>query len=74
MCSMRARMNAGAVQSQKYVSVLIGLGTSVEVVSEEQKASLLDLHPCCLLMVNAGYARLRCMRVPIVKGKHSSRF
>ena len=63
----------GAVQSQKYISVLIGSGTSVEVVSEEQKASLLDSSPCCWLMVNVRYARLRCMRVLVVKGKHSSR-
>jgi len=37
----------GSVQSQKYTSVIMGLGTSVEVVSEEQKASLLDSLPCC---------------------------
>jgi len=50
------------------VSVLIGLGISVEVVSEEEKASLLDSPPCYWLMVNSRYARLKCMRVPIVNG------
>ena len=40
-----------------------------EVVSEEQKASLLDSRPCCWLMVNSRCARLECMRVPLVKGK-----
>jgi len=43
-------VQCGSVQSQKYVSVLIGLGTSVEVVSEEQKASLLDSRHCGLLI------------------------
>jgi len=42
-------VRCGSVQSP----VLIGLDTSVEVVSEEQKASLLDLRPCCRLMVNS---------------------
>jgi len=40
-------VRCGSVQSQKYESVLIGLVTSVEVVSEEQKASLFDSRPCC---------------------------
>ena len=44
-------VRCGSVQSQRYESVKIGLGTSVEVVSEEQKASLLDSRPCCWLMV-----------------------
>jgi len=48
---------------------VIGFGTSVEVVSEEQKASLLDARPCCWLIVNSRCARLECMRVPLVKGK-----
>ena len=62
-------VQCGSVQSQKYESVIIGLGTSVEVVSEEQKVSLLDSRPCCWLIVNSRYARLECMRVPLVKGK-----
>ena len=61
-------VRCGSVQSQKYVSVRIGLGTSVEVVSEEQKASLLDSR-CCWLMVNSRCTRMECMRVPLVKGK-----
>jgi len=35
-------VRCGSVQSQKYESVEIGLDIRVEVVSEEQKASLLD--------------------------------
>ena len=54
---------------RKYGYVVIGFGTSVEVVSEEQKASLLDARPCCWLIVNSRCARLECMRVPLVKGK-----
>jgi len=48
---------------------IIGLGTSVDVVSEEQKATLLDSRLCCWLMVNSKCARLECMRVPLVKVK-----
>jgi len=62
-------VRCGSVQSQKIWSVVIGLGTSVEVVSEEQKASLLDLRPCCWLMVNSRCTRLECMRVPLVECK-----
>ena len=40
----------------------------MEVVSEEQKASLLNLRPYCWLMVNSRCARLGCMRVPLVEG------
>ena len=40
----------------------------MEVVSEEQKASLFNLRPYCWLMVNSRYARLGCMRVPLVEG------
>jgi len=40
----------------------------VEVVSEEQKASLLNLRPYCWLMVNNRCARLGCIRVPLVEG------
>jgi len=61
--------NAGPCRVRKYESVVIGLGTSVEVVSEEQKADLLDLRPCCWFMVNSRCARLGCMRVPLVEGK-----
>jgi len=46
-------VRCGSVQSQKYVSIVIGLGTSVEIASKEQKASLLDSRPCCWLMVNS---------------------
>ena len=38
---------AGPFKIRRYESFIIGLGTSVEVVSEEQKASLLDSRPCC---------------------------
>ena len=61
--------DAGPFRVRKCESVIIGLGISVEVVCEGQKASLLDSRPCCWLMVNSRYARLECMRVPIVKGK-----
>jgi len=60
---------AGPFRVRKYESVIIGLGTSVEVVSEEQTASLMDSRPCCWLMVNRRCTRLECMRVPLVKGK-----
>ena len=60
--------DAGPFRVRKYESVVIGLGTSVEVVSEEQKASLLDSR-CCWLMVNSRCTRMECMRVPLVKGK-----
>ena len=39
-------LDAGPFRVRKYESVVIGLGTSVEVVSEEQKVSLLDSRPC----------------------------
>jgi len=39
--------DAGPSRVRKYESVVIGLGTRVEVISEEQKASLLDLRLCC---------------------------
>jgi len=38
--------DAGPIRVRKYDSAIIGLGISVEVVSEEQKASLLDSRPC----------------------------
>ena len=37
---------------------------------KEQIASLLDSRLCCWLLVNSKCARLECMRVPVVKGKH----
>ena len=39
--------DAGPFRVRKYESVVIELGTRVEVVSEEQKASLLDSRPRC---------------------------
>jgi len=60
--------DAGPFRVRKHESVVIGLGTSVEVVNREQKASLLDSRTCWL-MVNSRCARLECMRVPLVKGK-----
>jgi len=59
--------SAGPFRVRKYESVVIGLGTSVEVVSEEQNASLLDSRLCCWLMVNSMCVRLKCMRVPLLK-------
>ena len=38
--------DAGPVRVRKYESVVIGLGTRVEVVSEEQQESLLDSRLC----------------------------
>ena len=61
--------DVGPFRVRKYESVVIGFDVRVEVVSEEQKASLLDSRPCCWLMVNSRCARLECMRVPLVKGK-----
>jgi len=61
--------DADLFRVRQYESVVIGLGTSVKVVSEEQKASLLGSRPCCWLMVNSRCARLECMRVPLVEGK-----
>ena len=65
--------DAGPLRVREYESVVIGLGTRLEVVSEEQKASLLDSRPCCWLMVNSRCARLGCMRVPLVEVHHSNR-
>ena len=74
MCKLLVTMpayvfDAGPFRVRKYESVIIGSGTSKEVVSKEQKASLLDSRPCCWLMVNSRCARLECMRVPHVKGR-----
>ena len=60
--------DAGPFRVRKYESVVIGLGTRVEVVSEEYKEGLLESRPCCWLMVNSRCARLGCMRVPLVEG------
>ena len=60
--------DAGPFRVRKYESVVIGFDIRVEVVSEEQKASLLDSR-CCWLMVNSRCTRMECMRVPLVKGK-----
>ena len=63
--------DAGPFRVRKYESVVIGLVTRVEVVSGEQRASLLDSRPCCWLMVNSRCARLGCMTVPLIEGtKH----
>jgi len=59
--------DAGPFRVRKYECVVIGLGTRVEVVSEEQKASWLDSRLCCWLMINSRCARLGCMRVPLVE-------
>jgi len=59
--------DAGPFRVRKYESVVIGLDIRVEVVSEEQKASLLDSQLCCWLMINRRCARLGCMRVPLVE-------
>ena len=40
-------VRCGSILSQKYESVVIGFDIRVEVVSEEQKASLLDSRLCC---------------------------
>ena len=60
-------VRCGSVQSQKYESVVIGFDIRVEVVSEEQKANLLDSRLCCWLMINSRCARLGCVRVPLVE-------
>ena len=59
--------DAGPFRVRNYESVVIGLGTRVEVVSKEHKASLLDSRLCCWLMINSRCARLGCMRVPLVE-------
>ena len=61
--------DAGPFRVRKNESVVIGFDIRVEIVSEKQKASLLDSRPCCWLMVNSKCARLECMKVPLVKGK-----
>jgi len=42
-------VRCGPFSVREYESVVIGLGTRVEVVSEEQKASLLDSRLCSFL-------------------------
>ena len=60
--------DAGPFRVRRYESVVIGFDIRVKVVSEEQKASLLDLRLCCWLMINSRCTRLGCMRVPLVEG------
>ena len=43
--------DAGPFRVRKYESVVIGVVIRVEVVIEEQKASLLDSRLCCWLMI-----------------------
>ena len=64
--------DAGPFRVRKYESVVTWLRTRAEVVSEQQKAGLLDSRPCCWLMVNSTCARLGCMRVPLVEGTPQS--
>ena len=59
--------DAGPFRVRKYESVVIGFDIRVEVVSEEQKANLLDSRLCCWLMINSRCARLGCVRVPLVE-------
>ena len=59
--------DAGPFRVRKYESVVIGFDIRVEVVSEEQKASLLDSRLCCWLMTNSRCARLGCMTIPLVE-------
>ena len=59
--------DAGPFRVRKYESVVIGFDIRVEVVSEEQKANLLDSRLCCLLMINSRCERLGCVRVPLVE-------
>jgi len=61
--------DASPFRVRKCESVIIEVGTSVEVVRAEQRASLLDSRLCCWLMVNGKCARLRCTRVPLGKVK-----
>jgi len=53
--------DAGPFRVRKYEFVVIGFDIRVEVVNEEQKASLLDSRLCCWLMINSRCARLMCM-------------
>ena len=59
--------DVGPFRVRKYESVVIGFDIRVEVVSEEQKANLLDSRLCCWLMINSRCARLGCVRVPLVE-------
>ena len=56
-------LDAGPFRVRKYESVVIGLDTSAEVVSEEQKANLLDSRLCCWLVINSRCARLGLARI-----------
>jgi len=57
--------DAGPFRVREFESDVIGLGTRVEVVSEEQKAGLLDSRLCYGLMINSRCAWLGCMTVPL---------
>ena len=59
--------DAGPFRVRKYESVVMGFDIRVEVVSEEQKANLLDPRLCCWLKINSRCARLGCVRVPLVE-------
>ena len=59
--------DVGPFRVSKYESVVIGFDIRVEVVSEEQKANLLDSRLCCWLMINSRCERLGCVRVPLVE-------
>ena len=59
--------DAGPFRVRKYESVVIGFDIRVVVVSEEQKANLLDSRLCCWLMINSRCARLGCVRVLLVE-------
>ena len=59
--------DAGPFRVRKYESVVMGFDIRVEVVSEEQKANLLDSRLCCWLKINSRCARLGCVRVPLVE-------
>ena len=59
--------DVGPFRVRKYESVVMGFDIRVEVVSEEQKANLLDSRLCCWLVINSRCARLGCMRVPLVE-------
>ena len=59
--------DVGPFRVRKYESVVIEFDIRVVVVSEEQKANLLESRLCCWLMINIRCARLGCVRVPLVE-------
>ena len=63
-------VRCGSLQSQKVwicCNRVWHQDIRVEIVSEEQKASLFDSRLCCWLMINSRCARLGWMRVPLVE-------